>query len=65
MIFDVDQKKLISLYNRSKKDADGWASVSNQLWPWFSKAVNTDFFELGEQKIRLTDVGKVMLKYAI
>lgn len=60
---DQDQKNLINLYARSKKDADGWANVSNQLWPWISEKAEVDFFEMKEQRIRLTEVGKVLLKY--
>lgn len=61
---DQDQKNLINLYARSKKDDDGWANVSNQLWPWISTKAEPVFFEIQAQKIRLTEAGKVLLKYA-
>lgn len=67
MKLDNQQKSLISLYGRSKEDADvnGWVCVSNTLWPWVQKTATPEMFEIGEQKIRLTDAGKVILEYGI
>lgn len=60
-----EQKNLMRLYGRSKKDQDGWAAVSEQLWPWISKNAMPEMFDIGDKKIRLTEAGKTILEFAL
>ena len=61
---DTD-KSLLQLYARSKRDADGWADCSKQIYTLLSKFVRADLVEIepiGEAgRMRLTSLGNDLL----
>ena len=62
-----DAKDIILLYQRSKKDNDGWAIVSIPIWPLMS-SVPSELIELqGNEttggRARLTEHGKIVADY--
>ena len=59
------QKNVLQLYARSKQDTDGWATVSEQLWPFIRKNATPEMFELQEKRIRATESGKTIIKYVV
>lgn len=60
-----EQKNMLRLYDRSKKDSEGWAVVSDQLWPYVQKTITPEMFEVRGQHIRTTDAGKAVLEFAL
>ena len=60
-----EEKNMMLLYGRSAKDAEGWADVSDQLWPHVQKYLNLAMFEVVGQKIRTTPAGDAVLQYAL
>ncbi len=60
-----EQKSFMRLFVRSPKNEDGWAAVSDILWPWVEKTAMPEMFEIGEQKIRLTEAGKIITEFAL
>ena len=63
---DDVQRDFMKLVQRSEKNAnkDGWIPVSDMLWPTVQKHAEPDLVELrADQHCRLTDEGRVMLKW--
>lgn len=59
---------MIAVFNRSPKDADGWANVSRVLWPLVSTELPTDLFEIEGNadvggRVRLTPKGEIVIPY--
>ena len=66
----VNEKGLLKLIQRSPQNAEGWACVSRNLWPMVEthSAKMKDLLEMktepaGEHYVRLTEAGKVVLKW--
>ena len=61
---DIQHKHIMKLIDRDC-DENGWAKVSNQLYPHLFKNMPAELIELGGEfgnyKARLTDQGKNML----
>lgn len=61
------QLDLVRLYNRSPKDAEGWAKVSGVVWP-LMRDLPLDLFEIEGTaiqggRIRPNETGLLVLQY--
>lgn len=61
--------QMIALYNRSPKDADGWAKVSSTVWPLMAD-VPVDLFQIEGNptdggRMRANETGKEVIPYLI
>jgi hypothetical protein len=59
------QKNMLRLYERSRKDAEGWANVSDTVWPLVEQYAIPEMFEIQGRRIRATEAGKAVLMFAI
>ncbi len=62
-------RNMFHLLARSKKDADGWATVSTFVWP-LTLGLPAELFEvqgddLNGGKLRLTEKGKTINEYLL
>lgn len=61
---DIQHKHILKLIARDR-DSEGWAKVSDQLYPVLSKNIPTELAEFEKQKegsrARLTDEGESVL----
>lgn len=61
-----EQKNLLNLCARSKKDEDGWSIVGDMLWDYIQTCTkDCELFELGDHVIRISDKGKIVLQYLV
>ena len=62
-----ETRALLPLIMRSERDAEGWANVSNQLWPSVQKWAHPRLTETKSTAegnfIRLTSEGKTVLDF--
>jgi len=64
MTMTDEQKDLLRLCARSKKDEKGWSNVSNILWSYVQQySKDCELFELEEHRIRISEKGQIVLKY--
>ena len=59
------QKNMLRLYGRSKKDAEGWAAVSDTIWPLVEQYAIPEMFEIQGRRIRVTEAGKAVLEWSL
>ena len=60
MKLDIQHKHIMMLIERDAKP-DGWASVSDKLYPILSKLMPAELVEFEHGRARLTDEGKSVL----
>lgn len=66
----VLEQNMIGLYKRSRKDAEGWADVSNRVWPLVEQISGSALFEIQKldaepicARMRATDKCLVLMEY--
>jgi hypothetical protein len=57
---------MVQLFNRSQKDAEGWAKVSGMVWPLVAD-LPAELFEIEgnatEGRIRASAIGRTVIPY--
>jgi hypothetical protein len=56
-------KTAIALYQRSPRDADGWATCSKVIMDNVMGAIPAELVEIDGLRIRLSERGKIVVEY--